>query len=233
MRTLAVSLGLSLGACAAVPVGPDVVPLEKLSEKQRVQVEEILADVAARVPLDPAIVQSRAEIYDFLLAEMPFTGGVVRELGRGSWEIFRDPERPDPGVFYVIDPAGMRLRFELILKEETRRIYVTRGIFSMGILPAVRGRTLVVLRAVPEADGLRTDATVYIKVDSGLYSGLSKAARGLLASVVKDRSAYFIRAAQWVAEEAARRPEWLFTQVNGSAKVDQAVLVEFRNRFLK
>jgi hypothetical protein len=35
-----------------------------------------------------------------------------------------------------------------------------------------------------------------------------------------------------VAEEAASRPEWLVEQVDGSREVDQAVLAEFRKRFL-
>ncbi len=40
------------------------------------------------------------------------------------------------------------------------------------------------------------------------------------------------RAARWVAEEAAHRPDWLVMQVDGSLEVDQEVLREFRKRFL-
>lgn len=221
-----------MAACGAVAVDPYVVPREELSEKQREQVDEILADVAAAVALDAAEVKSRAEIYDFLLSEMPFTGGVVRELNRGTWDIFRDPADPDPKVFYVIDPEGIRLRFELIFRDATRRFYLSRGSFDMGLLPRLQGRTLVILRAEPQGDVIRTDAMVYVKVDTAMYAGLAKGFRETLVNAVRERSSYFIRAARWVAEEAAARPDWLHTQMKGSRHVDPAVLEEFRRRFL-
>jgi hypothetical protein len=234
LRTWAASVGLSLAAagCSAVPIDPYEVPVEALSEKRRAEVREILADVAAKVPLEGARVESRLEIYDFLLSQMPFTGGVVRELGRGTWDIFRDPERPEPEVFYVTDPEGMRLRFELIHRDATRRYYVSHGSFPMGLLPALRGRTLVVMRAAPRDGVVETDALVYVKVDTPFYAGLAKGLRGTVEGVVKEKSGYFIRAARWVAEESAKRPEWLIEQVRGSKEVDQAVLEEFRKKFL-
>ena len=95
MRTWALSAGLSLVAgCSAVDVDPYVVPADQLSEIQKKRVDHVLEDVAAVVPLEAAEVKSRLDIYDFLLDEMPFTGGIVRELGRGKWEITRDPTDP-------------------------------------------------------------------------------------------------------------------------------------------
>lgn len=242
MRTWALSAGLSwvvggsallAPGCEAVPVDPYVVPYDTLSEKQRNRVERILSDVAAVVPLERSQVRSRPEVYDFLLSEMPFTGGVVRELGRGKWDIFRDPEKPDPNVFFVIEPEGMRLRFELIHKEKTRRFYVTKGVFAMGLLlPPLEGSTLIILRAIPRGDVIDTDAVVYVKVESPGYANLAKGARSVVEEKVREKSGYFIKAAKWVAEEAAQRPDWLYRQVNGSKEVDQVVLEEFRRRFL-
>jgi len=220
-----------VAACSAVEVDPYVVPVDRLSESQRAKVDHVLADVAAVVPLEPAEVKSRLEIYDFLLDEMPFTGGVVRELGRGKWAIARDPK--EPSAFTVVDPEGYRLRFELILKEPNRRFYITKGVFQMGILPALEGSTLIVMRMQPSGDVIRTDAVVYVRVDTALYAGLAKGARGLLEDRVRERSNFFIRSARWVAEEAAARPDWLVMQVDGSREVDQAVLAEFRKRFLR
>lgn len=231
MRTWAASAGLSLViGCSAVPVDPGVVPLGALSQKQRAEVEEILADVAAVVELEAADVKSRPEIYDFLLAEMPFTGGVVKEMRRDPWDIFRDPDRPDPNVFYVIDPDGIRMRFELIHRDATRRYYLTRGAFDMALLGSIRGRTLIVVTAVPDGDVIHTGAVVYVRVDS--LAALAKAAKELVASKVRERSGFFIKAARWVAEETARRPGWLYAQVRGSDKVDAAVLEEYRKRFV-
>ncbi len=223
-------LGVS---CSAVDVDPYVVPWADLSAGAREKIEHVLADVAAVVPLEGSRVKSRPEVYEFLLSELPFTGGVVRELGRGSWDIFRDRENPDPGVFYVVDPSGMRLRFELVHREPGRRFYVSRGVFPMGLLPALTGSTLVVMRALPEEGGVKTDAVVYVRVETPFYAGLAKGTRGLVEAQVKDRAGYFVRAARWVAEEAAARPDWLSRQVDGSKHVDQDVLEKFRRVLVK
>lgn len=233
MRTWALSAGLSLvvAGCAAVDVDPYVVPIDELSESQRKKVDHVLADVAAVVPLEPADVKSRVEIYHFLLDEMPFTGGVVRELGRGKWQITRDAK--DPSAFLVVDPEGYRLRFELLRKEKHRRFYVTKGVFQMGILPALEGSTLIVMRMVPDGGVVKTDAVVYVRVETPFYAQLAKGVRSLLEDRVRERSGVFIKAARWVAEEAVARPDWLVMQVDGSHEVDQAVLQEFRKRFLR
>jgi hypothetical protein len=222
-----------MAACSAVEVDPFAVPVDRLSDTRRSKVEHVLADVAAVVPLEAEDVRSSLEIYGFLLDEMPFTGGVVRELGRGKWDIFRDPKEPDREVFYVIDPEGFRLRFEQVLREETRRVYVTRGTFLMGILPALEGSTVIVMRMAPKEGSLRTDAVVFVRVETPFYRGLAKGLRGLVESKVRERAGYFIRAAKWVAEEAASRPDWLHTQVAGSKEVDPGILEEFRSRFLR
>ncbi len=231
MRTWALSAGLSLvAACSAVEVDPYVVPVDRLSEKQRKTVEHVLEDVAVAVPLEAEEVKSRLEIYHFLLDEMPFTGGVVRELGRGKWQIARDPG--DPAAFTVADPNGYRLRFELLLKEPERRFYATKGVFHMGMLPPLEGSTLIAMRMRPDGAGIRTDAMVYVRVETPFYAQLAKGLKGVVEDKVRDRSGVFIRAARWVAEEAASRPDWLVEQVDGSREVDQAVLAEFRKRFL-
>jgi hypothetical protein len=234
VRTWALSAGLSIvvAGCSAVPVDPYAVPLDRLSEKHRAQVEPILADVAAKVDLEASDVRSRPEIYDFLLSEMPFTGGVVRELNRGKWEIFRDAKDPDPNVFHVVDKQGMRLRFELVHQEPTRRFYVSQGSYDLGLLGVLQGRTVIVMRAVPVGDVVRTDAVVYVRIDNAVFSTLAKGVRGMVESMVREKSGYFIRAARWVAEEASQRPDWLYTQVKESKEVDQAVLEDFRKRFL-
>jgi len=232
LRTLALSAGLSLlAACSAIEVDPFVVPVGELSENQRRKVEHILEDVAAVVPLEVEEVKSRPEIYDFLLDEMPFTGGVVRELGRGKWAIARDPK--DPAAFTVADPDGYRIHFELLRKEPTRRIYVTQGVFQMGILPSLEGSSLIVLRTTTVDGVIHTDAMIYVRVETPFYAGLAKGMRGMVEDKVRERSSIFIRSARWVAEEAASRPDWLVMQVDGSSEVDQAVLAEFRKRFLR
>ena len=220
-----------MAGCGAVDVDPYVVPVDELSENQRKKVDHVLEDVAAVVPLEAAEGKSRLEIYHFLLDEMPFTGGVVRELGRGKWEITRDPK--DPSAFLVVDPEGFRMRFELLRKEAHRRFYVTKGVFQMGILPLLEGSTLIVMTMVPERGVIHTGAVVYVRVETPFYAQLAKGVRSMLEDKVRERAGFFIKAARWVAEEAAQRPDWLVMQVDGSLEVDQAVLQEFRKRFLR
>jgi hypothetical protein len=139
----------------------------------------------------------------------------------------------NPDAFNVSDPEGYRLHFEPVLKEPTRRFYVTSGVFQMGFLPSLEGSTLIAMRMRPEGNAIRTDAVVYVRVETGVYATLAKNARSLLESKVRERAGFFIQAARWVAEEAASRPDWLVMQVDGSHEVDAATLEIFRNRFLK
>jgi hypothetical protein len=207
-------------------------PLDRIPEGKRGEIEEILSDAAAIVPLEETEVRSRPEVYDFLLSEMPFTGSIVRELRKGRWSISRDPSDPEPGAFRVQDDEGMRLRFVLVGREETRRLYLTKGSFPLGLLPALRGRTLIVMRAVPDGPVIRTDAVVYVKVDTPFYATMAKGLRGVVEKVVREKSSYFIQAAQWVAEEAAARPGELHRRAQGSSAIDQDVLERFREKFL-
>ena len=103
----------------------------------------------------------------------------------------------------------------------------------MGILPPLEGSTLIIMRMVPSGAVIKTDAVVYVRVETPLYAQLAKGARSLLEDRVRERSGFFIKAARWVAEEAAQRPDWLVMQVDGSLEVDQAILQEFRKRFLR
>ena len=231
-RTWAFSAGLSwvavLGACGSPPsVDPAIYEFESLSDKQRKEVEAILTDPSAVVTLEEKEVRSRPEVYDFLLSEMEFTGGVVRELNRGKWDIYRHPEKPEANVFYLKDPEGVWLRFEQIHRDETRRFYVTHGFFDMGLLPRLEGKTFIVMSAVPRGDVIVTGAVVTVKVVTPFYAKLVTATQTLLERKVREKSGYFIEAATWVAEQAAARPEWLHTQVRGSKEIAPEALERF------
>lgn len=231
MRAWVLGIG-ALAGCASVKVDSTELPLEEFPPAARARVDEVLSDLAVVVPIEATEVKSRPEVYDFLLSEMPFTGGVVRELGRGDWDIFRDRKNPDKNVFYVIDPEGFQLRFELIHGDATRRYYLSRGVFQVGFLAQLKGQTLVVMTAAPRGDYIRTEAKVYVRVEGGLWAGLAKGSRDMLADKVREKTSYFIKASKWVAEEVASRPEWLYNQLHGSKHVDAGVLEEFRRKFL-
>ncbi len=232
-RLLPVLLAFVIAGCTAVDVDPLSLPLDRMSPEGRRRAEHVLADVAAAVPLEGSVVRSRLEVYDFLLDEMPFTGAVVKALGRGSWEIFRDPGRPASGEFQVNDPGGYALRFELLLKEARRRVYVTSGTFDMGLFPLLRGSTLIVMSHEPVPAGVATRALVHVRVETPFYAGLAKGFRPLVEDRVRERAGGFIQAARWVAEEAALRPAELLEAARTAPGVDPRVLEAFRRRLLR
>jgi hypothetical protein len=224
---------LLITACSAVEVDPLSLPLERLAPGARARADRVLQDVAAVVPLEGSVVRSRLDVYDFLLDEMPFTGAVVRAMGRGTWSIFRDADLPTPEVFHVHDPDGYRLRFELLWREPHRRLYATTGVFDMGILPALKGSTLILMRQEPVESGVATQAVVHVRVDTPFYAGLAKGFRPMVEARVRERAGGFIQAARWVAEEAAERPAELLEAVRGAEGVDPVVLESFRKRLLE
>jgi hypothetical protein len=227
-RTGIAVLGVVMAGCA-VEVDPLSLPLGRLDAEGRATAERVLADVAAVVPLEGSTVRSRLEVYDFLLDEMPFTGAVVKALGKGNWTIFADAEA---GAFHVHDPGGYRLRFLRLLKEPTRRLYATTGDFDMGILPALRGSTLILMRHEAVEGGVATRAVVHVRVDTPFYAGLAKGVRPMLEAKVRERAGGFIQAARWVSEEAAQRPRELLEAVVGKPGVDPVLLESFSRKIL-
>jgi hypothetical protein len=227
-RTGIALLGVVMAGCA-VDVDPLSLPLERLEASARAKAERVLADVAAVVPLEGSIVRSRLEVYDFLLDEMPFTGALVKALGKGHWTIFGDAE---PGAFHVHDPGGYRLRFERLLKEPTRRLYATTGDFDMGLLPSMRGSTLILMRHEAVEGGVATRAVVHVRVDTPFYAGLAKGLRPMVEAKVRERAGGFIQAARWVSEEAAQRPRELLEAAAGRPGVDPVLLGAFSRKIL-
>jgi len=197
--------------------------------------------VTVEVTLDRAEVRSRSEVYDFLLEELPFTSGACRELGRAKYEVFRDPEDPETEeereawrrTYYLNDHEGLRVKVELVLAEPNRRVFYTWGSYDLAVLPRIWGRSVIVVVWEEKEDALVTEARIFAQVHSTGYRAISGLMKGVVADTVRDKSAVFIRAARWVAEEVAKDPEKLYTEVNGSRHLDKVDLERFRKRFVE
>ncbi len=207
---------------------PWAVPYALLSENQQERARKVMDAPTCMVELERTPVRSRPEVYVFLMDELPFTAGVLRELGESKYEISRDGK----GGYLFNDHAGLTLRAELLRRDEGRWVWYTHGAYSLGILGSAVGRSVIVVRTAEVEGVLQTEARVYAKVESKLLESAAKAMRGLVEGVIRDKSFVFIKAARTVAELTARDAGRLYTTVRGSPHVDADVLEEFRKRFV-
>lgn len=243
MPTLAFDVGLSLLLLLAQKEEDPrfQIPWDQLSEKQKKKIRKVMDDVTVEVPVERTAVSSKMDVYDFLLEELPFTSDVVREMGKGKYEIFRDLKKPEKEseldawrhTYYLDDKDGLKLRAELIRKEEKRRIYYTYGSYDLDPLPPVWGRSVIIVTWEEKDGKLVTDGRVYAQIDSSFYKALSGMFKDTIEGVVKDKSLLFIVAARYVSELLAEDPKKLYNQVKDAKQVDQEVLEELRKRFMK
>jgi hypothetical protein len=222
-----------LSACTGVappgPGDPYAIPYEALSEKQAEPVHKVMDAPSVMVELERTAVKSRPDIYVYLMDELPFTAGVLRELGESKYEISRDAK----GGYLFDDKAGLILRAELVFRDDRRWIWSTLGTYSLGIFGTARGRSVIIVRYENDGGALLTEARVYAKLEDKLLDSAAKALKGAVEKIIRDKSFVFIKAAKLVAEIAARDASGLVDTVRGSAHVDAAELEEFRRRFVR
>jgi hypothetical protein len=180
------------------------------------------------VELERTRVLSTHDVYVFLMDELPFTAAVLRELGESTYEIER---RGD--VYVLDDRAGLVLEARLIHRDESRWIWTTTGGYSLGLFGTARGRSVIIVRCALEGGTLDTEARVYAKLENALLDRAAKAMRGAVEGMIRDKSQVFVRSARLVAEITARDAAGLARTVDGAPGVDQAVLAEFRRRFVR
>ncbi len=226
-----VVLFLLLGGCAAAPgppaSGPWAIDLDALPGDDAERVRRAVEAPTCTVDLPETEVRSRAEIYEFLLARLPFTAGVLRARGASTYRIWAE----DENAVILDDGAGVVSRMILVKDEGARKLYYTYGTYDLLIL-RVRCRTAIVMRWEERGGALWTSARIYAKVDGTLLEAGGKLL-GLVEKAIRKRGGRFIDAAREVAELAAADAAGLAGSVEGSAEVDPAALAEFRRRFAR
>jgi hypothetical protein len=244
IRTLLLLAGLC--GCSGSPVAeapkgdPYEIPWASLSEKQREKLHRVLDNTLATVPLEPTEVKSRIDIYEFLLDELPFTAGVLRELKKSVYRIWRKPidekatdeERSAWRRSYLFDDEeGLRLQAEMVYRDERRSIYYTYGRYDLGIVQ-VWGRSVIVVVYERVKGALMTEARVYSQVEGKSIVAAAKMLSGALESAVRRKGFAFIHVAKLVAELTAEDPDLLYREVAGSKEVEAEALEEYRRRFV-
>jgi hypothetical protein len=217
------------------------IPYGELNERHREKLKSVMKNLTTTVPLPLTRVESRSEIYTFLLEELPFTAEVCRALGKASYDVFRDPRVPEEkaalekwrGTYFLDDRKGMKLRVERVIAEKERRIFYTYGSYKMSGLPKIRGRSVIVV-VWNETEGiLATEAKVFLQVTTPVFRTLAGIGRGLVEKMVRKKSTLFIQAARWVAEAARKDPAALYEKIRDDENVDPEVRKEFHRRFLQ
>jgi hypothetical protein len=225
-----------------VPVGdPYEIPWGMLSTKQAEKVHKVLDEPTAIVNLERTEVRSRLDVYEFLLDELPFTAGVLRELKESKYLISRpvidaqatDEERKAWRRTYLFDDQdGLRLQAEMVFRDARRSIYYTYGRYDLGLVQ-VWGRSVIVVVYQDESGALMTEARVYTQVEGKSVAAAARILAGALENAVKRKGFAFIKVAQKVAELTASNARVLYDQVKGSTELDAAVTEEYRRRFVR
>ncbi len=243
--TFLVLAGLS--ACAGVTV-PDVppgdpyeIPWAALSEKQSKKVHTVVDAPTAIVDLARTEVNSRLDVYEFLLDELPFTAGVLRELKESKYQIGRPvldetataEQRRDWKRTYLFDDLeGLQLQAEMVYRDARRSIYYTYGRYDLGIVQ-MWGRSVIIVVYGMERGALMTEARVFSTVDGKTAAAAAKALSGAVENTVRRKGFAFIAVAQKVAELTASNARLLHDQLKGSSEVDPATLEEYRRLFVR
>ncbi len=229
MKSIVIAPILALAACSARPVfpttGPYAIKIESFSEEDQAKLHGVFDLPTAMVELPLTKVETRTELFEYLLTDLPFTAGVLRAQKKAVYKIWRDFGDP-PGQVRFDDTAGIHLVAQLLRREPGRWVFYSKGIFDFGLF-AVPGATVIIVIHEEREGALWTHARVYAKVE-GIVLESGARFLGLVENAIRKRAFVFIEASCAVAEMAAKEPETILKDVEGSPEVDPASLEAFR-----
>lgn len=227
-------LALLLAAFAGCYSGPEhsgAAPTDGLSDAERRRVEESVPDVASTVPVCTSMVAAPAALVEFLLSEPLFTASVLREM-RWDDAVVTLAELDGRRVYTIADPGHPTLILEQVSKQPGQWRYLAQGALHGGALSGAKSSALLEIKTEPQAERTKVDATAHVSVRTESAAAWARVKRGLVDVQVREGLGYFALAAGRLAERAARDPGWLHAQLVDARRVDQAVLEEFRKRFV-
>jgi hypothetical protein len=245
LATLAALAGVSGCCCVSVPEEREAfrVDSSRLSEADAPRVRGLYESPSVAVELEPKTVDSTAELYDFLIDELPFTAACVRALGQGKYVIRREAEGPEPPesdpegrrrywTFRVDDQAGMKLEMRRLYHEELKWVYVGRVTYEGTSFGKIEGDALTIAVATMTPHGLKSEARIYTRLDS-MAGLLARVATPIFAAALRRRARMFTHAASLVSEECKRDPKGFYERVRAYPDLDPDTLEKFRKRFIE
>jgi hypothetical protein len=95
------------------------------------------------VELPETRVETRPEIFEFLLSDLVFTAGVLRAQGKAVYRIWADAGDP-PGQVHFDGTTGIVMTAQLLKREPGRWIYYSKGTYDLGLF-TVPGRSVIMV----------------------------------------------------------------------------------------
>jgi len=227
--TLAAFFGL-VGCCCLTPLKERelfTIDASRLAPEDAERVTSLFSNPTLGIELEPKLVESSKELYDFLIEELPFTASCVRALDRGKYIITRERQ-----TYFVDDKISMKLEMRRLYQDERRWVYVGRVTYEGSSFGKITGDALTIAAATPQEGGLLSEARIYVRLDS-LTGFLAKLVPGLFASALRRKATLFTDAARVVSEESKRDPTGFYEKMKASPEVDPNTLEKFRQRFIK
>lgn len=186
-----------------------------------------------RIWLDPTLTRTvrgrpaRApfELYGVLVDSPEVTAAAARLLGLARYEV----EAREDGWYRATDNDGARGFWRILMRGPTRRVVLSRGEHSSGILGRIEGSALTVLDLEPNTDGVETTLTARVHIDNRLAAALARVLIGVFGRVADRKLAEGITVTGRVAEWATERPEefctWLAREPLPSAARERVLAV--------
>ena len=171
----------SLGAGAAVP--PFVVPSNlPADETQRLRTVADAATVRGRVTGESFVIA--ADLFEYLVDHPEFASEVIRAFAKGRYRTWRDQDN-----LWADDGGGAVGRLWLVHAGPQQRVFYLDGNYKPPILPAIKGRIVVVLDypSEPAPDGKRLFTpmlTAYLKIDNIVVETASR----ILSAVAREKA---------------------------------------------
>ncbi len=234
MKSASAVLPLVLAGCCCWSSPPDSdlfrIDAGRLTPEDAQRVERLFRQPTVAVELEPKLVSSSKEAYQFLIEELPFTAACVRVLGKGKYVITR--AEGEPNTFVVDDQSGMKLEMRRLYHDDLRWIYVGRVTYSGTSWGKIEGDALTMAAAREGPEGLMSEARIYCRLES-LIGLIGRVVPGVFASALRRKGNMFTEAARVVSEEVKRDPYGFYEKMKASSQVDPGTLEKFRQRFIK
>jgi hypothetical protein len=157
----------------------------------------------ARAPFD---------LYVALVDSPEVTAAAARLLGLARYEV----EAGEDGWYRASDNAGATGVWRILAREPTRRVVLSLGEHTGGILGRIQGSALTVLDVQADTEGVETTLTVRVHIDNPVAAALARFLIGVFGRLADRKLAEGISVTGRVAEWAVEQPEefctWLIRE---------------------
>lgn len=210
---------------------------DKMDEVDQARYNAVMNNLTLQTDVALTEVNSRPDIYNFLLNDLPFASSCVRELGLGKYvitrasdlfaeeEISADEKSELEKIVIMDDKDGMNVRAKLIHQEDMKWVYYTYGINSLGIT-SIKGRAVIVVVARKQGGILLTEARIFARVD-GFWGVAGKLMPSVAKSIIEEKSKLFITAAKTVCEKVIEDPDAFYNKLKNSKNISHETLEKF------